>query len=182
MEKQIYYYSRPVGLYIFSAVSTLTLIIKIENSGKVIPLDIFLAILYGGMMWGLGNLLWASIGDLLTPYIYKGRENRETAVTLDGNDSQFITQDSEFIRHISKYISNGKLWARGMSILTQQEESELRRYFEDRWNRESLSTAIPSYVSESLIGIMKKHHLSDGILLTGYGETVIPAEPLAEMM
>ena len=182
MDKQIYYYSRPIGLYIFSAVSTLTLIIKIENSGKVASMDIFLAVLYGGMMWGLGNLLWASVGDLLTPYIYKGREDAKTAVTLDRNSNQFITQDSEFIRHISKYISDGKLWARGMSILTQQEESELRRYFKERWDRESFDVAIPVYISATLIEIMKKHHLSDGVSLTGYGETVIPVEPLADMM
>ena len=77
----MYYYNRPIGVYVFIAVFSLTLIVKIEHTGGFTWIDLGLAILYGAMIWGLGNLLWAGVGDIISPYIHKAETFIEYEVT-----------------------------------------------------------------------------------------------------
>ena len=69
-------------------------------------------------------------------------------------------------------IKDGKLWARGMSTLSPDEEAELRQYFASRWD--GADPFIPSYISASLLEKLVTRGIAEGNNLTTYGQTVIP--------
>lgn len=181
----MYYYNRPIGIYIFISIFALTLIVKIENTGGFTWMDFGLAILYGAMIWGLGNLLWAGVGDIISPYLHRAETfiEYEVASGLDNltgdiqalNDrNEFQVAKDEFTRNLDKRINNHKLWAKGMSILTEKEESQLRRYFSQRWDAKVNNLVVPSYIEESLMNVLVTRGIVTGIGLTEYGETIIP--------
>lgn len=180
----MYHYNRPIGIYTFISVFALTLIVKIESTGGFTWMDLGLATLYGAMIWGLGNLLWADIGDIVSPYLHKTETHivQSVSANIDGitegvqefiNRNEFQVPGDKFTRNLNKRINGNKLWARGMSNLTKTEEAQLRRYFTQRWDAQVNDPVIPSYIEESLMEILVARGITDGVSLTEYGDKVI---------
>jgi len=181
----MYYYNRPIGIYIFAAIFSLTLIVKIESTGDFVWMDILLAFLYGIMALGFGSLLWAAVGDIISPYLYNRSAQEQHIInrnlTTSDLPSEFQVPPDEYTRNLNKRINDGKLWAKGMSTLTEEEEAQLRRYFGQRWDARTNDTVIPSYVEESLMKVLQKRSIASGTSLTEYGETIIPNGNLVEL-
>lgn len=178
----MYYYTRPIGLYIFSGVCSLSLIIQVGTIGKITGISTIVAILWGVLAWGFGNLLWAAVGDIITPYIHRDLYIKEEEGEVTVRETKLSVSHKEFNHHINKVINDHKLWARGMVELAEEEESELSEYLKHRWFMIIGDTRIPSYLSDSLLIKMHERGLIDGDSLTTYGETIIPNKlNLAEM-
>ena len=176
----MYYYTRPIGVYVFAGVSALSLIIQIASDGGITGMSVFIAILWGVLAWGSGNLLWAVIGDIITPYIY-GREHTSVAVNTGTriDISQEVISEGKFNYHSNKVIKDHKLWAKGMVALDEGEEVELSQYIRERWFSPVDDIELPDYISLSLREKMRDRQLVTGNSITPYGEKVFPmAQPL----
>lgn len=180
----MYYYTRPIGVYTFTGVFALSLIVQAATEGAITWSSFLVAILWGIMAWGFGNLAWAAVGDIITPYIHRDRYdqvNVSQQVELDLSalpivDTPLQNPEHEFDRHVNRVINDHKLWARGMVILTGEEEDQLRKYIYQRWFSNVNSLFVPSYISDSLKSKMIERGLVSDDSLTTYGETIIPCK------
>lgn len=167
----MYYYNRPINTYVFIFAFSLSMIVVLSSDGKFTWMGFFVSVLWGLLALGGGNLLWAFVGDMLHPYIHRDRGiylDEEEPVTTDPVSP---APNGSFNRVVNKAISDGKLWARGMSVLEPEEESELRAYFKKRWDDESISLGS---MSPSLISKLQERGLADSGELTIRGQRTIP--------
>ena len=178
----MYYYTRPIGVYAFAGVFALALIVQATITWTAFVI----AILWGIMAWGFGNLLWAAIGDIVTPYIHKDQYEQvdieEYPESPQIPSTPLQNPEHEFDRHINRVISDHKLWARGMVVLTGDEEDQLHKYIRERWFSIITDTEIPEYISNTLVVKMEERNLISNRNLTTYGEAVIPCKTATIMM
>lgn len=180
-EDDMYYYNRPIGWYIFAGTFALAMIVNLASEGKFTWMGLAFSILWGIVIFAFGNILWALIGDIVTPYIHRDRlvysdEAYEEEVTPVLPVSTPLQNSGEgFERALNKVVSDHKLWAgRGMSALTEEEENELRQYIKERWFSPLDEMNLPDYLSLSLRKKMIERRLVAGNSLTPYGEKTIP--------
>ncbi len=176
-----YYYTRPIGVYTLAGVSSLSLIIQVGASGSITWMMVLIAFLWGMFAWGAGNVLWAIIGDIITPYIYS-RESTTVAVNTGTklDITQAMISEGKFNHHSSKVINDHKLWAGGMVVLTEVEEEKLCRYIRERWFSSIDDIKLPLYFGISIKDKMRERGLIIEQSLTPYGETIFPATQLLD--
>lgn len=169
----MYYYNRPINTYVFIFAFALSMIIVLSSEGELTWMGFLVSILWGLLALGGGNLLWAFVGDMLHPYIHRDRDiyiDREEPAISDPT-IQDSTSDELPDQVVDRAISGGRLWARGMSILEPEEESELRAYFKKRWDNDSISLGD---MSPSLVSKLQERGLASNGELTTRGQRTIP--------
>lgn len=185
----MYYYNRPIGTYTFIAVFALSMIVTLSSDGEFTLMGFAISIFWGMVAYGGGNILWALVGDVIAPYIENNRD-----ITEDGKDSiaqrlklpqqessttimpdtPLQTPGNNLERQINKVINDGKLWAKGMTILTSEEEEQLRLYFKRRWESPIDDVELPSFLINSLRDKLQERGLASSGELTERGKRTIP--------
>ena len=176
MDEQRYYYNRPIGLYVFTGIAALSLIVSISQTGEVTWMNLFVAGLWGLATWALGNIIWALVGDVITPYTYGRTVHTEIQPEEDEEELEEKSKDHNLVleANIAKRISNNRLWAKGMCTLESYEEEQLERFMRERWNRSFY--AVPEYFGESLKEkLHEREIIEENGEITEYGKTVIPS-------
>jgi hypothetical protein len=185
----MYYYNRPINSYLFISAFALSMIVILASDGEFTWMGLGVSILWGLFILGGGNLLWAFVGDMLHPYIHRNRYLYEEEYVEDEPsqplqvsqpsrngeiNTPFQNSGDEFERVINKVVNNGALWAKGMTKLDPEEESQLRQYFKQRWTGHGNITTLPSWMMPSLVKKLQERGLASETELTTRGERIIP--------
>ena len=184
----MYYYNRPINAYVFIFVFALSMIIVLADEGKFTFMGVAISVLWGLVALGGGNLLWAFIGDIMQPYIHRNRDIYENDTRLpvsvpeqfrdnpptEVTTTPFQNSGDEFERVVNKVINDGKIWARGMTPLENEEELQLRSYFKRRWTEHEDDITIPNNLKPSLVTKLQERGLVNDRELTTRGQRAIP--------
>ena len=191
----MYEQSNSIGTYLFVGVTASAMLVQISSSGEINVMTVVVAALWGLTALGFGKILWEFLGVMIMPYIH----SEEPVPTVPKARAQFLPQPivpsdetsnsaipnreidtplqvpaGDFERHINKHVNDGKLWAKGMTALTSEEEKQLRNFFRKRWESKEDDTYIPESVGDSLLKKLQERGIASGSSLTQYGERIIP--------